>query len=44
MEFFPSSENRGADLISRPVKGPTKMIKKKEVLGIYNVQWKEAGN
>ena len=40
IEFFPGSENCGADLISRPVKGPTKMMKKKEVLEVYNVQWK----
>ena len=42
IEFFPSSENCGADLLSRPVKGPTMMtMKEKEVLEVYNVQWKE---
>ena len=42
IEFFPSNENCGADLLNRPVKGPTMMtMKKKEALEIYNVQWKE---
>lgn len=41
-DFFPGSENCGADLLNRPVKGPTMMtIEKKEVLEVYNVQWKE---
>ena len=38
-EFFPDSENCGADLTSRPVKGPTIKMKK-EALEVYNVQWK----
>ena len=39
IEFFPGSENCGADLLSRPVKGPT--TAKKEVLEVYNVEWRE---